>query len=364
MINHPLETYFPKVISELKGFAIFILDENGTILTWNIGCELMKGYKAEEAIGQNLRILFPDFLREKGMPENEINIARETGRYETENWRRMKSGELFWAHVVLTRITDDEENIVGYIKITQDQSEKKKFQDMLSSKIEDFKRINSDLNSFVATASHDLKAPINNIEGLASLLKEELENEDADKEYRNNIILLMQKSVLKFKSIITDMATPAVEAIQDYSYQSFKDITDDIKSLLVNDIENAQVVFYEDYSEAPFIRYPKKHIRSILHNLISNSIKYRSPVRKPEISIKTTRSEGFTLLEVTDNGLGIKESDKSRVFSMYQRLEEGKNVEGTGVGLALVAKIVDCNYGRIVIESKVNEGSTFKIYLK
>jgi hypothetical protein len=324
----------------------------------------MKGYKAAEAIGQNYSILFPDFLREKGMPEREIETARETGRYETENWRRTKAGELFWAYVVLTRINDEEGNLIGYVKITQDQSEKKKFHDQLMSKIEDSKRINSDLNNFVFAASHDLKAPINNIEALALLLKEELEKEDTSAEYRNNIIALMEKSVLKFKSMITDMATTAVEETESYSYQSFKEIIDEIKILLVHDIKNAQVVFHEDYSEAPFVRYPKKHIRSILHNLITNAIKYRSPQRQPEISIKTTKTGGFTLLQVADNGMGIKEEDKNKVFAMYHRLEEGKNEEGTGVGLGLVAKIVDGNYGRIEIESEVNEGSTFKVYLK
>ncbi len=79
-----LETYFPKIVSEVKGFAFFMTDENGTILTWNIGCEMMKGYKPEEAIGQNYRILFPDFLKEEGMPEREIHTAKEQGRYETE----------------------------------------------------------------------------------------------------------------------------------------------------------------------------------------------------------------------------------------------------------------------------------------
>jgi PAS domain S-box-containing protein len=365
MLQNGPETYFPTIISEIKGFAIFIMDVDGIISTWNIGCELMKGYKAEEAIGQNYNVLFPQFLKDEGLPEREIKIARETGRYETENWRRMKTGQLFWAHVVLTRITDEEGNLVGYVKITQDQSEKKKFQDQLHSKIEDFKRLNAELNNFVFTASHDLKAPINNIEGLALLLKEELKTEAASNEYLNNIVDLMQKSVLKFKSLITDMAIPAVSETENYTYQSFKDITDEIKSLLVNDIENTQVIFHEDYSEAPFIRYPKKHIRSILHNLITNAIKYRSPLRKPEITIKTINSaNGFTLVEVSDNGIGIKEEDKNKDFSMYHRLEEGKNEEGTGVGLGLVAKIVDQSYGRIEIDSTVNEGSTFKVYVK
>lgn len=363
MVNKSLESYFPKIVTEVKGFAIFMIDKNGIILTWNIGCELMKGYTAEEAIGQNYEMLFPEFLREKGMPLKEIKIAQKSGRYETENWRRPKNGELFWAFIVLTRIEDEDGNLIGYVKIAQDQSEKKKLQDQLHSKIEDFKKMNASLNNFAYTASHDLKAPINNIEGLASYLKTELENKTDDEEIYH-IIDLMHQSALKFKTIITDMAASAQEETDNYSYQSFRDVVDEIKLLLHQDIKNTQTVFQEDYSEAPFIRYPTKHIRSILQNLITNAIKYRSPQRKPEISIKTSLIDGYTLLEVADNGVGINEVDKTRIFSMHQRVEGNNSEEGTGVGLALIAKLVDGNHGKIEVESKVEAGSTFKIYLK
>lgn len=363
MPDKPFESYFPKVVDNVKGFAIFMMDKDGVILTWNIGCELMKGYKAEEVIGQNYEILFPGFLRDKGLPEKEVKIAKKTGRYETENWRRPKSGELFWAHVVLTKITDDDGNMVGYVKITQDQSEKKKFHDQLLSKIEDFKKMNAELNNFAYTASHDLKAPINNIEGLALLLKAELEQSTDDQDI-HHIIELMHQSALKFKTVINDMARSAQEETEHYTYQSFRDIVDEIKVLLSKDIKSTQAVFHEDYTDAPFIRYPTKHIRSILQNLITNAIKYRSLDRSLEISIKTTLSDGYTLLEVADNGSGIKEEHQGRIFSMHQRAENSNNAEGTGVGLGLVARIVDGNNGKVEVESTEGKGSTFKIYLK
>jgi len=233
----------------------------------------------------------------------------------------------------------------------------------LLSKIEDFKKMNADLNNFAYTASHDLKAPINNIEGLASLLKAELENNTDDQDIYH-IVDLMHQSALKFKKVITDMARSAREETENYTYQSFQDVTDEIKILLSQDIKKTQTVFHEDYADAPFIRYPTKHIRSILQNLITNAIKYRSPDRKPKISIKTTLKNGYTLLEVKDNGIGIKEEHQQRIFSMHQRGENKNGEEGTGVGLGLLAKLVDGNNGKIEVESKEGVGSTFKIYLK
>jgi PAS domain S-box-containing protein len=363
MIEKLLKSYFLKIVEEVKGFAIFMMDENGVILTWNIGCELMKGYKPEEAIGQNYEILFPGFLRDEGMPEKEIEIAENAGSYETENWRRTKTGELFWAYVVLTKITDEDGKLVGYVKITQDQSEKKKLHDQLHSKIEELKKMNAELDNFAYTASHDLKAPINNMEALASLLKESLENKEDDK-MMLHLVDLMHQSALKFKDVITDMARSAQEETENYSYQSFEDVVSEIKLFLNQDIESTQAAFHEDYAGAPFIRYPTKHIRSILLNLITNAIKYRLPHRKPEIWIKTTLTEGYTLLEVADNGSGIKEEHQKRIFAMHQRVDDNNGEEGTGVGLGLVAKIVDGNYGKIELNSKEGEGSTFKIFLK
>src|SRR4051794_4303565 len=147
MSDKHLESYFPEAVSEVKGFAIFMLNVDGVIQTWNVGCQLMKGYKPEEAIGQNYRILFPDNLREQQMPERERRLAKENGRYESENWRRKKNGDLFWAFVVLTKVTDEKGKHIGYIKVTQDQTDKKKYLEQLNSKIEDIRNINLKLDS-------------------------------------------------------------------------------------------------------------------------------------------------------------------------------------------------------------------------
>lgn len=298
------------------------------------------------------------------MPEKELELAKKNGRYETENWRRTKGGELFWAFVVLTKITDENGKFIGYVKITQDQSEKKKLADQLQSKIADFKVISDDLTNFAYTASHDLKAPINNIEGLSLMIKEDIKNRFPNEKDLLISIDYIYQSSLKFKTIITDMAATAKKESEDYTYQTFKDIIAEIKALMIQEIMRTGATFIEDYSEVEFVRYPRKHIRSILHNLVTNAIKYRSPERKPEIRIKTSKENGFILLEVSDNGIGIKEQNQKRMFTMHQRLEGSENEEGTGVGLGLVAKIVDGNNGKIEVHSKVNQGSTFKIFLK
>lgn len=95
--NKTPEDYFAKVVSELKGFAIFMMNTEGIIIFWNLGCEMINGYKPEEAIGNHFEILFHDFLRSANFPQQELEHAYINGRYESENWRRQKNGNLFWA---------------------------------------------------------------------------------------------------------------------------------------------------------------------------------------------------------------------------------------------------------------------------
>jgi len=110
------------------------------------------------------------------------------------------------------------------------------------------------------------------------------------------------------------------------------------------------------------IRLSKKNLRSIIYNLISNAIKFKSPERPPEIIITTSMEKDFILLSVQDNGLGIPEQEQENVFNMYKRVHE--NAEGQGMGLYLIKKIVDASGGKFAIESEVSKGSNFKIYFK
>jgi signal transduction histidine kinase len=230
---------------------------------------------------------------------------------------------------------------------------------------EELYRKNTDLDTFVYTASHDLKAPIYNIEGLFDQLSSDIPESE-----KKIVTDMIRESIGKFKNVIKDLAETGKEQVTaENTKAEFKEIFNEIKFSIKDLIKNSEAVIHEDFSDAPEINFSKKHIRSILYNLISNAIKYCPADRKPEIKVLTKNLEDYVLLEVSDNGVGIKEEDKQRVFSLYQRLDtnlKGSNlpVEGTGVGMAIVAKIVDSNGGKIEIDSTPGEGSTFRVYLK
>lgn len=199
---------------------------------------------------------------------------------------------------------------------------------------------------------------------LLSLLEAEISEKLKGNPQIDKVTEMIKTSTERLYTNISDLAYAAKidSEKKGYSEQSFEEILEDIMYSLNEQILTSKAVICEKILE-PKIKYSRKNIRSILYNLISNGIKYRSPERNPEIKIRTEKADKYILLTVADNGIGIKEEDKKNVFSMYQRLEANQT-EGSGVGMAIVAQIVDINGGEIEIDSEPGKGSTFKVYLE
>ena len=226
-------------------------------------------------------------------------------------------------------------------------------------------RINADLDNFVYTASHDLKSPINNIESLVNSLYEVLESPIPDKEESLLLLKMIDQSVERFKNTINDLAEVAKfhnEEIEDEEEIALEEVFKEVMQTLHGLVSKYQANVIADFSTVPLMRFSTKNLRSIYYNLISNAIKYSSPERLPEVKLYTIREDEFIVLHVEDNGLGIREQDKEKVFKIFKRLH--LHVEGSGVGMAIVKKIVDNNNGKIEIQSELGKGTCFKIYLR
>ncbi|SIT84683.1 Signal transduction histidine kinase [Pontibacter indicus] len=226
-------------------------------------------------------------------------------------------------------------------------------------------RVNKDLDNFVYTASHDLKAPINNIEGLVTALGEVLENPEEARDELNIIMAMIQDAISRFKHTLMDLTEVAKLQHQDETAAEsvrFEELIDDITLNIQDLIFKYDATIETDFSEVPDMVFSRKNLRSIVYNLVSNAIKYSSPERKPIIWVSTYREGDYTVFCVKDNGLGLKSEDRDKVFDMFKRLHA--HVEGTGVGLAIVKRIVENSDGKIECDSEQGKGSEFRVYLK
>ena len=221
---------------------------------------------------------------------------------------------------------------------------------------------NEELDNFVYVASHDLKTPINNLDGLMKILESRL-SEDSKKEAAP-IRAMMSKSIEQLKMTVNDLAD--VSRLQRYTMEEGKQLVN-LKELIEDFKHNHHVLMketgarIEEELKVPQIHISRHHIRSILDNLLSNALKYRAQGRLLRIKVQSYETASHYVLVVQDNGLGIKPEFHEKIFEMFRRFH--KEAGGTGVGLYIVKRLVDKYHGHIMLDSVPERGSNFRIYL-
>ncbi|MFN6946355.1 MAG: sensor histidine kinase [Cytophagaceae bacterium] len=276
--------------------------------------------------------------------------------------RHQETGEFRWFLARALPMKDflNEEN--KWFGSFTDIHSQKEFQEELKVKNDDLVKTNNDLDNFVYTASHDLKAPISNLEGLIAALKEKnlakVDSED------RMLFEMIETSIGKFSNTIKDL-TEITKVQKDIGEEKetikFEEILNEVMTDLKGMINESGADIHLDVKKKT-LRFARKNLRSIIYNLLSNAIKYRSPDRKPLISIKTYEESGKVYLVVEDNGLGLNLERDNKLFSMFKRYHD--HVEGSGIGLYIVKRIMDNNRGQIEVSSKRGEGTRFKLYFQ
>jgi signal transduction histidine kinase len=223
--------------------------------------------------------------------------------------------------------------------------------------------VNNDLDTFVYTASHDLKSPLSNVEGLLDVLSVAISKENIDKNRIKKVIDLMGGSLKRFSATIKDL-TNFIESnnfhiIEESEHVNVLEVVENVKQDLERLIMESKATIKVEYPDNILLQYPKRSFKSILYNLISNALKYHSPERLPEVVITLNKAEGKTVLTVADNGLGIPEDKVEKLFTMFKRFHS--HVEGSGLGLYMVKRMIDNMNGRIHVDSTENRGTTFTL---
>ena len=228
---------------------------------------------------------------------------------------------------------------------------------------ERLRRTNIDLDTFVYAASHDLKAPITNIEGLLDALRAHLPTSPPDP-LVPQLLTMMQQAVERFQATIgqlTDVSRLHHELGQEPELVDLADLVAGVQLDLAPLFKVAGTQLVVDLAACPTVHFLAKNLRSILYNLLSNAVKYRAPGRPSVVQLRSTCTPTHIVLEVQDNGLGLSEQQQARLFVLFKRLHD--HVEGSGVGLYMVKRIVENAGGTITVHSRLGEGSTFRVSL-
>ncbi len=234
----------------------------------------------------------------------------------------------------------------------------------ITLRIKDLKEQESliaDHETLLDTISHDIKNPLTGLLLTIDILNNGIAGNP--KEF-TSLLKIAKNAVKKIQSVINELT----EARKDeHKYKSvdellnFENILEDVRLTLLDNIKESHATIRSELNVSE-ISFSRRKLRSIIYNLINNAIKFKSPERKPEIFITTTRRKHFIILSVKDNGIGIDDTRQKEIFSKYYRIDN--SIEGSGIGLHLVKELVTNAGGKILIESQLNKGTEFKIYLK
>ncbi|GAA3946521.1 hybrid sensor histidine kinase/response regulator [Hymenobacter algoricola] len=223
---------------------------------------------------------------------------------------------------------------------------------------------NLDLDNFVYAASHDLKQPVNNLRGLFDELRRTATFHDPEEA---QVLRLVQASLQELSTTITDLASVVQEerptGRQHTETVHLADVVAEVTQALSREVQATQARISTDLAALPELQYVRSNLRTILLNLLANSLKYHHPDRLPQVQVRARHEAGHPVLEVQDNGLGI-DLDRygPELFHLFRRFHP-EAAAGTGVGLFLVNRLVLAHGGRIEVTSVAGHGTTFRLYL-
>jgi PAS domain S-box-containing protein len=351
------EERFRLMASGVKDYANVMLDPEGFIVSWNEGGERLKGYRAEEIIGEHFSRFYAAEDIRKGLPAMELKQAQETGRFEGEGWRVRKDGSRFLASIVITALRDEKGLLRGFGKITRDITERRRAEERLTKTMEELKRSNDELGQFAYVASHDLQEPLRMVASYTQLLAQRYKgrlDSDADE-----FIAFAVDGCNRMQGLIQDLlsysrAGANAEPLREISCEDALEKT--LKNLHATIQDSGAMVTHDSL---PNIMMDEMQLVQIFQNLIGNAIKYRA-AEPSQVHVSATRNgNNEWVFSVRDNGMGIEPQYFERIFILFQRLHGQKDFAGTGIGLAMCKKIVDRLGGRIWVESQPTKGSTF-----
>jgi PAS domain S-box-containing protein len=390
------------LVQEVKEYAIYMIDTNGVILTWNEGGQRLKGYTPEEAIGQHFSIFYTPEDITAGKPANALKIAAAEGRFADEGWRLRKDGTRFWASVALTALHDRNGRVWAFGKVTRDMSERKETEEALRKQAEQLRaeiverriaeqqlldarqqletrvqertaelsEVNEQLaqanrlkDEFLATLSHELRTPLTAIVGWVQMLRAggltEAQAERAMEVIDRNLGVQTQliDDLLNISRIITGKLRVDPQLI--YPAVTVREVFESVRPTL--SAKSLKLTSEVDAGLGPIWIDPAR-FHQIVWNLLSNAVKFTP--KGGEIQVILARHGSQAMLTVRDTGEGIAPEFLPYVFDRFRQADasHSRRHGGLGLGLAIVRHLVELHGGTVTAESAgTGRGSTFTV---
>ena len=351
------EERFHLMVKHVEDYAIFMLDAEGRVATWNAGAERIKGYRADEIIGRHFACFYtPDDVR-AGKPERLLQEAVSQGRCEDEGWRVRKDGSAFWANAVITALRDPHGTLLGFTKVTRDITERTRLEQEIQQHSVALEAANKELDAFSYSVAHDLRAPLRAIDGFSRVLLEE--HAPTLPPEAQHYLNAVRRNSQRMGLLIDDLLAFSRLSRQPLNKQLVRPA--DLVRQCVDELRAEQQGRRVEIAigDLPACQADPALLKHVWMNLMSNALKYTRKQEVAVIEVGSREQAGACVYFVKDNGVGIDMQYADKLFGVFQRLHRPEDYEGTGVGLAIVQRVIHRHGGRVWAEAAVNKGATF-----
>lgn len=349
------EERFRLMIESVQDYAIFMLDPQGHIASWNAGAKRIKGYSADEIIGKHYSTFYSAEDVASGRPHRQLEMAIQEGRIETEGWRLRKDGSLFWANVVITALHDEQGNLRGFAKITRDMTE--------SQKIAALQFADQQKNAFLAMLAHELRNPLAPIRNGIELLKMVQTEDPIIAETRE----MMDRQIMHLVRLVDDLLD--MSRIVNGKIHLAREACD-LSTVIDRAVEEiaplmqsrGHVLKIERPGQPVVVNGDLVRLSQVVSNLLSNAAKFTEV--PGEVWLSLTVEGDDAVLRIRDFGIGIEAEELPRIFKLFEQgnVSLARSRGGLGIGLTLVRRIVDLHGGSVTAGSEgPDRGTEFAV---
>jgi PAS domain S-box-containing protein len=357
----PPEERFRILVESVQDYAIFMLDVDGFIVSWNNGAQKIKGYSADEINGRHFSVFYPPEDIAKGKPDAELATAARVGRVEDEGWRVRKDGSMFWASVNITAvysIEDGERRLCGYAKVTRDMTERKRLRDLEAA--------SHHMNEFLATLAHELRNPLAPVSNALSVMMLEPLVSPTLRQCRD----MIDRQIAHLTRLVDDLLDAGRVTTGKIALRlapvDLRDVVERSMEMIRPLIGlHQQVVDVRAPEAAVFVNGDMARLVQILQNLLNNASKFSEHGGRITVTI-TEENYAFGVIRVADEGCGIEPNAIGSIFDLFVQADNRLDREesGLGIGLTLCRWLVEMHGGSITATSDgPGCGATFTVRL-
>ena len=352
--------WLQEALAVTRDFAVIRLALDGRIVGWHGAAPLLFGHEAQDMLGQPFAVLFTPEDRDQGIPQLELDVARNSVRSEDDRWHVRKDGSRFWANGLLNALVGPDGSPQGFVKVVRDRTDLRTRYLTMQNRIDGLVRQTAARDAALMTLVHELRNPLSPLASAVELLRHQ-----PPPQVVQDIAAMLERQVAVMRGLL-DGARPAPDQDTDFPRYELVVLQQALKPLVDGFAPQAAAKGVDlrliVANEPMVLEADPLRLHQMVSNLLSNALKYTPP--GGHVAVSATIEGDLAAIRLEDDGIGIEKDNLERIFELFVRERVDDTVPGTGVGLAVVKRLASLHGGYVEVRSAGRgQGSRFTLQL-